>query len=109
MAHVAKCDSCGSLDEIQNRVDKVLSELNIAATGLKISVAIPLKLRDQHLCKQCQDGIVSARFAELCGLLAPYQPARVAGFIQAGPVVDEPLSKYERAALAILSRRLLKA
>ena len=109
MAHVAKCDSCGKLDDVSNRVELERNDIDLRSPGLCISVDIPSKHQHHQLCRECVHKIISARFAELCGLLAPYQPARVAGFIQAESVQEQPLSTDERQALAILSRRLLKA
>lgn len=109
MAHIAKCDSCGALDEVKNRVEQEYDHVSLNSAGLRISIEIPSNYRHDHLCRRCVHGIVSARFGELCGLLAPYQPVRVAGFVQDGQIDEAPLTKSERAALSVLSRRLLKA
>ncbi len=95
MAHVAKCDSCGALDDVTYRVEQEYDHIALNSAGLRISIEIPHKYKHDHLCKRCVHGIVSARFAELCGLLAPYQPARVAGFVQDGQIEDAPLRRTE--------------
>lgn len=110
MSTIAKCDSCGTLNDTSNPVETRYDDIDIRGKGLLITVDIPQRFQRSHLCKRCLDAIISARFAELCGLLAPYQPARVSGFIQGGASVeDAPMTKEERAALSVLSRRLLKA
>jgi hypothetical protein len=114
MSHVSKCDSCGTLDDVSNRVLMEGNDIDLHSSGLRITVDIPRNQSHSHLCRECVRRIISARFAELCGMLAPYQPARVAGFVQGGvtgsaTVDEQPLSADERKALTILSRRLLKA
>lgn len=117
MASVPKCDSCGELQSNGNVIERVYSSFQIRQTekknsdktDLTIYISIPDQWRDSDLCRNCCREIIAARFAELCAMLAPYQPARVTGFLQNGTAHDEaPLSKEDRKALLGAVRRLLK-
>jgi hypothetical protein len=107
MAHVQKCDSCGALTTPQNPVANRAYGTTIGdSSDISIHIKFPSKWQHSDLCQQCVAGIIRSRFAEICGLLAPYQPGRVAGFVQ-DVVPEEGLTKQEKQALSILSRRLL--
>jgi len=127
MARIPKCDNCGVLHTAQNPVTEkscdsiYLSNGSINEPGyLGITITPAAHGKDMHhtyrsrdTCKKCLDDIVRSRFAELCGMLAPYQPSRVAGFAQSITQEtndeDRPITKAERDALKLLSQRLLKA
>lgn len=128
MARIPKCDNCGVLHTAQNPVTEQRNDtIYLTSSGncgdpgyLSISVTPSAHGKDGHdqhrtrdTCKNCLDEIVRSRFAELCGMLAPYQPSRVAGFAQsaipANNGEDRPITKAERNALRLLSQRLLKA
>jgi hypothetical protein len=111
MAKIAKCDNCSTLNSASNPVDREHQTLYIRASGLDICITIPHEWQMKDLCADCCANIIKARFADLCGMIAPYQPQRVAGFIQAPIEKDEsaPMTKSERKMLADLSRRLLGA
>jgi hypothetical protein len=109
MAQVTKCDNCGGLQSTANPIKLEIQHFTLEGKGLMITVRLPHRWDRAELCANCVADIIRSRFAELCGMLAPYQPARVSGFIQAQPESEtEPsLTKEERKALALLSRRLL--
>lgn len=111
MASVKKCDNCDVLDDLANSVLQRHQTIHLRSAGLTICVDIPPRFnaKNAELCERCIAEMVSARFVELCALLAPYRPARVPGFIQ-GEVVKTPqLSEDEYVALTVLGRLLLKA
>ena len=110
MARIPKCDNCGNLHSVSNPVVTQRDRVYLESQGLTICIAIPSDFRNADLCQVCVDSIIQARFSDLCGMLAPYQPARVPGFVQL-PVTafpEEKLSQDERRAIKLLSRRLLE-
>lgn len=129
MAKIPKCDNCGVLHSEQNPVTEKSHDTIYLHNGdvnkpghLSISISPAAHGKDDHhqyrtrdTCKKCLDDIVRSRFAELCGMLAPYQPARVAGFNQSGIGMtleeqeEKPLTAAELKALRALGQRLLKA
>ena len=128
MAKIPQCDNCGAFHTQQNPVTEqthdtiYLSNGDINKPGhLGISVTPAAHGKDsvyehrtRDTCKNCLDDIVRSRFAELCAMIAPYQPARIAGFVQDVATIGAEaegtrITKAERDALKLLSQRLLKA
>ena len=108
MAKIDKCDNCGELHSAQNPVLRRTDALRLNSQRLSIFVDIPQTWQYRDICEKCAAEIISSQFVELCALLAPYRPARVSGFVQAGSEsTKESLTKAEHDALAVLSRRLL--
>lgn len=108
MAQVDKCDNCGILQNLQNPVASQGDTLYLRGKDqLVICISLPSDWQRADLCQNCVADIIRARFAEICGLIAPYQPMRVPGFIQ--DTEEAPLSGAERKALAVLKHRVLKA
>lgn len=113
MANVKQCDKCGAFDTNANAVEResVVTVLHPDNDSLlSIYVPIPRGWNGRDLCRECVAQIIRERFSDICAMLAPYQPARVAGFVQVAlpPVDSSPLSEAERQALSILSKRLLE-
>lgn len=110
MSNVKKCDCCGVLTTPGNRVlqQDRNPTVRLNTDDIVILIDLPNSMSEEDICQHCIDEVVRSKFAGACGLLAPYQPARVSGFVQDGKIEDITLTKEERKALSLLSHRLLK-
>lgn len=111
MATVYKCDNCGAFDSMENHLKKIPAfpiETNeylfTKDRHIEIKIRIPWdKREDGHLCDICWRAIVSSRFADLCGLIAPYQPTRTAGLVQ-GTAAVKAMPEITEGDLQLLRR-----
>lgn len=120
MAHVKKCDLCGTMDDsvktYHNRIFMLTEEDRKSGALVKLEICLPgfkgISYETKELCHPCLSELIRQCMPALFGLLKPFQPQRVPGFVQ-GVVVEETapeLSNAEaRQMLARLSRKLLKA